>query len=148
MAATVSQSEYFKALTEENRTDYIKKLTLATGESLPDPFTLQNWQTDVKLLPDITWGDIYVYLIEYPSLFSKESLKAYKSLEGYNFFVSGHVQEVSYHGLEDKSKFCFVRSEVLPSQRQGVKQKLYKVWIALNKREGWILTANCTCMAG
>ena len=92
MAATVSQSEYFKALTEENRTDYIKKLTLATGESLPDPFTLQNWQTDVKLLPDITWGDIYVYLIEYPSLFSKESLKAYKSLEGYNFFVSGHVK--------------------------------------------------------
>ena len=52
-----------------------------------------------------------------------------------------------YHGLEENNKFCFIKSEALPSQR-SVKQKLYKVWIALNKREGWMLTANGTCMAG
>ena len=56
MAANNSQSDYFKALTEEIRIDYIRISTLATEESLPDPFTLKNWQTDVLLLPDITWG--------------------------------------------------------------------------------------------
>ncbi|XP_057289881.1 uncharacterized protein LOC130612565 [Hydractinia symbiolongicarpus] len=38
--------------------------------------------------------------------------------------------------------------KALPSQRQGQKQKLYEVWVALHKKGGWVLTANCTCMAG
>ena len=54
------------------------------GELLSDAFTIKNWGE--SLLSDIPWSDIYNYLIEYPSLFSKESLKAYKLLEGYNFF--------------------------------------------------------------
>ena len=146
MAAT-AYSEYFNSLNNEDKEGYLRKLTLETGDLLPESFTLENWGNDVLMLPDITWADIFNYFIEYPSLFSRESLKAYKSLEGYNFFISGHVQDVFSHQIEEKSKFCFIKSEVLPSQRQGVKQKLYKVWIAVNKSEGWILTANCTCMA-
>ena len=66
---------------------------------------------------------IYNYLIEYPTVFSKESLKAYKSLEGYIFFISGHVQEVYYQDSSPTNhKFCFIKSEVLLSQRQGSKQ--------------------------
>ena len=38
--------------------------------------------------------------------------------------------------------------QVLPSQRQGKTATLYDVWVAINKENGWILTANCTCMAG
>ena len=147
MAAT-AYSEYFNSLNNEDKEGYLRKLTLETGDLLPESFTLENWGNDVLMLPDITWADIFNYFIEYPSLFSRESLKAYKSLEGYNFFISGHVQDVFSHQIEEKSKFCFIKSEVLPSQRQGVKQKLYKVWIAVNKSEGWILTANCTRMAG
>ena len=64
----------------------MKGLTLSTGELLLDPFTIKNWKCDESLLPDISWSDIYHYLIEYPSVCCKESLKAYKSLEGYNFF--------------------------------------------------------------
>ena len=95
MAATNEKSEYFESLSEEDKKDYLAKLTLSTGEQLPDPFILHsNWSDDVSLLPHLTYPDIYHYLIEYPSQFSKESLKAYKSLESYNFFVSGHVQNV------------------------------------------------------
>ena len=102
-----------------------------------------------SLLPDISWPDIYNYLIEYPSVFSKESLKAYKLLEGHNFFISGHVQGAYYQDFSSTNQeFCFIKSEVLPSQRQGSKQKLYKVWVCIHKQKGWILTANCTCMAG
>ena len=113
MAATNEKSEYFESLSEEDKKGYLAKLTLSTGEQLPDPFILHsNWSDDVSLLPDITYPDIYHYLIEYSSQFSKESLKAYKSLESYNFFVSGHVQNVYYHEVEKKSKFCFIKTEV------------------------------------
>ena len=142
-------SSYFESLTNTDKADYKRKLTLSTGELLSDPFTMKNWKYDESSLPDISWSDIYNYLIEYPSVFSKDSLKTYKSLEGYNFFISGHVREVYYQDSSPTNQeFCFIKSEVLPSQRQGSKQKLYKVWVCIHKQKGWILTANCTCMAG
>ena len=87
-------SSYFESSTNFDKADYKRKLTLSMVELLLDPFTIKNWKCDESLLPDISWPDIYNYLIQYPSVFSKESLKAYKSLEGHNFFISGHVQEV------------------------------------------------------
>ena len=90
MTATNEKSEYFESLSEEDKKGYLAKLTLSTGEQFADPFILHsNWSDDVSLLPDITYPDIYHYLIEYPSLFSKESLKAYKSLESYIFLYLG-----------------------------------------------------------
>ena len=38
-------------------------------------------------------------------------------------------------------------SKVLPSQRKGKTATLYNAWMAVNKQNGWVLTANCTCMA-
>jgi len=142
-------SSFFETLTEEkDREQYIKKLTLQNGQLLSDPFNIDDreWSSDVKFLPDITYLDIWSYLIDTPSDFTKDKLKAYKSLEAYNFFVSGHVQDVSIHNIKE-SCFSFVKTSVLPSQRQGLKQQLYQVWLALHKK-GWILSANCTCMAG
>ena len=90
MAATNERSEYLESLSEENKKDYLAKLTLSTGEQLPDPFILHsNRSDDIFLLPDITYLDIYHYLIERPGLFSKESLKAYKILESYIFLYLG-----------------------------------------------------------
>ncbi|CAK6975067.1 uncharacterized protein LOC123985951 [Scomber scombrus] len=44
--------------------------------------------------------------------------------------------------------FCVVRSQVLPSQRQGQKTYMYQSWAVVTRRSSSILTANCTCMAG
>ena len=46
MAAT-AYSEYFNSLNNEDKEGYLRKLTLETGDLLPDPFTLENWGNDV-----------------------------------------------------------------------------------------------------
>ena len=58
------------------------------------------------LLPDISWADICNYLVNTPSAYTHENLKAYKSLEAFNFFACNHVQDVFYHSVSKESKFC------------------------------------------
>ena len=69
-----------KGVTSEN-------LKWKKGEELPDPFCFkqEQWIDDLKLWPNIEYGDIYNYLIDTKSVFAKENLKAYKSLEAFNF---------------------------------------------------------------
>ena len=98
---------------------------------------MENWKCDESLLPDSFWPNISNYLIKDPGVLSKESLKCYKSLEGYNIFISGHVQEVYYqHSSPTNQVFCFIKYEVLPNQRQGLKQKLNEVWVCVHKQKG------------
>ena len=53
--------------------------------------------------------------------YTHEHLAAFKSFEGYNFFVSGHVQEVLYQLISCKCGFQFLSAEVIPSQRVNMK---------------------------
>ena len=77
-----SNSKYFTSLTDEDKEGYSNKLTLSDGQILADPYSLlDNWKNDVGFMPDIGWGDVYNYLINTPSLFSKENLKAYKYIK-------------------------------------------------------------------
>ena len=52
-------SSYSESLTNTDKADYKRKLTLSTGELLSDPFTMKNWKCDESSLPDISWPDIY-----------------------------------------------------------------------------------------
>ena len=82
-------SEYWKSLEPNDAQSYIKKLTLTTGECLPDPYALvaEEWEENINKFPDITWRNVTEYLIKTPSLYTKESMKAYKSLEAFDCFV-------------------------------------------------------------
>lgn len=113
MTSGWSESDYFKSLSKEDKQAYKEKLQLKNGTNLPDPFGIErsNWRDDVSLLPDVGWGDIHTYLVDTPSPFTNESLKAYKSLEAYNYFICGHVQDVYYCGIEGFD-FCFLKSKV------------------------------------
>ena len=62
---------------------------------MPDPYGIaENWKSDAKLMPDVSWGDMYNYLINSPSECTHNKLKAYKPLEAFNFFVCNHVQDM------------------------------------------------------
>ena len=140
-------SSFFRELNEVGKEHYNKNLTLENHVKLPDPYSLTtDWCNDPSKLPDVSFADIYMYLIHTPSEFTHEKLKAHKSLEAYNFFICGHVQNVGLREVKNR-RYYFLRSSVLPSQRQGQKEALYEVWIALHEK-GWILTGNCTCPSG
>jgi hypothetical protein len=67
-------------------------------------------------------------------------------MDAYQYFVCGHVKPVLFYdiGIEDTT---YVMAEVLQSQRQGIKNALYKTYLILRK-DGQIHTTHCTCLAG
>lgn len=146
MADYSGMSDYFKTLNMTDRERYIQKLTLNNGVRLPDPYFITEWQYDSSKWPDLQWPDIHCYLIEKPSVYTREKVRAYKSMDACQFAVCGHVQEVKFHDID--GEFCVLSAEVLPSQRQGHKTSMYNAWAIVNKKESYILTANCTCVAG
>ena len=107
-------SKYFDDLQPNDKKAYKEKLTLANGAILQDPFTIseKDWLQDEKLLPNIKFEDIYKYLMETPGLISQENVKAQKSLESYNFFISGHVQDIFIFEECKSSNFCYLQSQV------------------------------------
>jgi hypothetical protein len=85
MEAVCVLSDYVERLPSEAKKRYEEKLKYASGSGcLPDPYAIADgWVDDPSTWPDLQFGDIYCYLIDTPGMFTKESLKAYKSLEAY-----------------------------------------------------------------
>ena len=82
---------------------------------LQDPYLgnykeTRGWTTEPTMMPDIMFGDLYMFVISRPSEFTGESLKAYKSLDGYKFYLAGHVQEIEFKKL--KGPYIALRTEV------------------------------------
>ena len=143
-------SAYSKSLDTLDLKRYQSKLTITIDGLdilLPDPFNLcDGWSADPKKLPPTTYHAIYHYLVKTPGPFTGEAMEAYKSLDAYNYFISGHVSEVQQHDIDGNSAVVFVKGLVDPGQRK--RDKPYAVWICMNKLYGYIVCAHCTCMAG
>ncbi|XP_053404526.1 uncharacterized protein LOC123534786 [Mercenaria mercenaria] len=144
----IKLSDYAKKLPLEARQRYGVKLLYDFGQCmLPDLYLLKSeWKDDPTLWPDIEYYDIWNYLIETPGSYTRESLKAYKSLDAYRFVISGHVQVIEYHDIGDNVPYCAVRAKVTPSQR--ITEKPHLPWAYLNKKTASVFCAHCTCQAG
>ena len=129
-----SCSQYVKNLDLKAFDRYKSKLQYCYGvEQIPDPHSIsEGWKKEVESWPDLTYGDIYEYLIETLGQYTKESLKANKSLEAYSTFTYGHVKEVSYHPVADSSPFRLLKAQVIPSQR--LRDKPHEVWVCLKSK--------------
>ncbi|XP_038064512.1 uncharacterized protein LOC119734942 [Patiria miniata] len=90
-----------------------------------------------------------MYLINFPSSYTGEAMKAYKSLDGYKYFIAGKVNHLLvWHQpmKRDPTTSVFViLSKVHHSQR--LNDPPVKVWVAIQE-DGVVITAHCTCMAG
>ena len=73
---------------KERYEDKIRGFSKKKYEACLDPYQKADneWRDDISMWPPVEFGDIYGYLIDRPGEYTKEKLKAYKSLEAYNYY--------------------------------------------------------------
>ena len=136
-------SEYYRKLDMNGKKRYNEKLD---SLQLDDPYTFdpRPGMYSPADVPDIEYPDIYNFLINTPSPYTREELKAYKSLEGYKYLLAGWVGDMSIYVFDGGDKMTLI-TKVRHSQ--SVTATPLHPWIAA-KRSGVILFSHCTCMAG
>ena len=91
----VELHEYSQCLAVKVKERYIEKISKI---NFIDPYLLKsvdlNYNSDV--LPQVTYPDIVNYLLFAPSPMTGEQLKCYKSMDAYNYYVSGFIKK-SWH---------------------------------------------------
>ncbi|KAL3880359.1 hypothetical protein ACJMK2_032603 [Sinanodonta woodiana] len=138
-----SKLKYIDSLDHQHRERYIQKLKDVSGI---DPYQVEpkKFSANEEQLPDVTFGDIIMYLVNGTSAYTLEQFKSYKSLEAYNYVVSGWVDHVNTY----KPECCanvIVTAKFSHSQRLNAKP--LEPWIIASP-QGTVLSAHCTCMAG
>lgn len=53
----------------------------------PSKLSHEKWIDDINLWPEVEFGQIYAYLIDTPGQYTREKLKAYKSLDAFNYYI-------------------------------------------------------------
>ena len=115
-------SKCISGLCEIAKKRYIQKILSIyedQREMCQDPYMLLENQfcpiLDAADFPNLAYPDIYHYLVHSTSAYTKEELKAYKSLEAYNYFISGWVSNVKcfkvYVGIDKKCNYI-IKSNV------------------------------------
>lgn len=136
------------------KADQYKSLLNVNGEQLPDPFVdikESEWldeQTGMKKWPPIFQLQIaeFILTIEQGKDLGKRLLSDYKEGKAYSYFDSKWLGEVLYHDISPTHQLCFLKSESRPSQK--IRNVPHKIWVCVNKTNGSVESAYCTCFAG
>ncbi len=83
---------------------------------------------------NLVWS-LHVLDIGSKGPYTKESLKAYKSLEAYNYFYNGYVRTVYHYGVSS-SKFSILKAKVNPSQKAA--DQNHEAWVVISKESGMV----------
>ena len=132
-------SEYAKNLQPHVLLRYKEKIS-AVGI---DPFLVNEKNFDPDRLPPLQSIDLVSFLVLETSFYTQNQFKAFRSLEAYNYMVSGFVQSVQGDIIGGK---YVVIGKVRHSQK--LNDPCAPVWIIVTK-DGTVLSAHCRgCMAG
>ena len=72
---TWRSSSYFNELQKEDKAKYKHKLTLTNRQLLPDLYGIvKNMKSNVKLMSDVSWGDMFNYLVNSPSEYTYDKV--------------------------------------------------------------------------
>ena len=135
------KQSYAQSLSSVDSNAYFNKLSSISLSECP--FDIKAFVDDPKKWPEVGYGDIYAYFVDSTSFYTRAHMKAFKSLEAYNYFVSGWVRDVLFYKAVDNVNL--LRATVNPSQRSS--DKPHQAWVA-TQDDGTVITAHCTCMAG
>lgn len=116
---------------------------------LPNPCSVDfGWTTNFSDAPPFLFPDIFSYLIDNKG-YDKESLKSYKSLQGYRLFADGHVEDLSFNPLSRHPGYSMFKFKVKPTEKSKTQdgKKLYSGWIVI-KMDGSVYSGYCTCIGG
>ena len=91
-------ADYFSGLPSEAGERYTEKIRLINGL---DPFSSSLGKA-VDAFPPVDASDLVSYLVLQTSFMTSQQFKARKSLEAYNFFVSGWIKEVKSFIVSEK----------------------------------------------
>ena len=94
---TMNFSKYYDELDCQAQKRYREKMDMACLSI--DPYVSKSFVSIIsgstqELWPEIKYPDIFNYLICTTSSYTREQLKAYKSIDGYNVFIQGWVGKV------------------------------------------------------
>ena len=112
-------SKYVQHLSDNVRARYLAKcdqLGVSDPYNLPTSVFTNIQQCNSSEMPDIGYHDLYNYLVNQQSYFTGKSLKAYKSLDAYKYFVAGWVSSVQLWKVpRTKAKLYLIMSRVSDS---------------------------------
>ncbi len=70
-------SEYFTGLSKESKARYAAKVTAMGLTSDPYVMPSKSWVAQPNKVPDVSWSDMFLYLIQTPSAYTKEELQVF-----------------------------------------------------------------------
>ena len=113
-------SNNIRSMTKEVKKRYLEKIF---NIDCNDPYFMLKdpsieWSNNLDLVLDVTYPDIFNYLVLTKSAYTLQEFKAYKSLEAYNFFVSGWISNVKWLDINNNT---LVVSEVSLCLKAAIK---------------------------
>ena len=138
-------SDYVDSLDGVAKSRYFDKLKVLGLASTDDPYASGDFQKAMRLWPPVEFGHIFCYFIERPGVYTRQEMLQWKQLEAYNYFKSGFVRTVEVWDLRNSSQCVILKGLVNPSMRSP--DNAHRPWVA-TKKDGDVVTAHCTCMAG
>ena len=112
-------SNYYKTHSEAAQRRYKEKpdkIYLYKDPYLPRDISNETLLSNLHW-PNIEYPDIYNYLINTPSVYTTDTLKAYESLDAYNYFVSGWISNIKVTPAGCAINICLIRANVKHSQK-------------------------------